>query len=169
MAVLLDAMRAIARSCRLDFGRRSRLLAPLRRLWRVLAVGVVFACLPQPAHAAQCMQGKFQNVPQLKSADRGKTWDALVADDDVKAFQGYGLVLVPCRAELLTPSGQAAERDEVCQMTYSGNDAVQAIIRRAYGIHPGLLCQSAEKVAGLWKGEKIGWRDGVAPWLVDVK
>lgn len=140
-----------------------------RQFFAVLSAIFLSVWLSSPAQAAQCMQGKFQNISQLKSADRGKTWDALVADEDVKAFQGYGLVLAPCRAELLTPSGQAAERDAVCRMTYSGNDAVQAIIRRAYGIHPGLLCQSAEKVAGMWKGEKIGWRDGVAPWAVDVK
>lgn len=122
-----------------------------------------------PAQAAQCMQGKFQNVPQLKAADRGKAFDALVADDDVKAFQGFGLVLAPCRAELLTATGQIAERDAVCRMTYAGNDAYQALLRRAFGIHPGLLCQSAEKVAGPWNGEKIGWRDGIAPWLVEIK
>lgn len=133
----------------------------------MVAAASLFAI--SPAHAAQCMQGKFQNVPQLSAVDRGKTFDALVADDDVKSFQGSGLVLAPCRPDLLTPAGQVAERDAVCRMTYSGNDAVQAILRRAYGIHPGLLCQSAEKVAGPWAGEKIGWRDGVAPWTVDVK
>lgn len=142
---------------------------PMKALASVVVGIAASVWLPSPAQAAQCMQGKFQNVSQLKAADRGKAFDALVADEDVKSFQSYGLVLAPCRAELLTPAGQAAERDAVCRMTYSGNDAVQAILRRAYGIHPGLLCQSAEKVAGPWKGEKIGWRDGIAPWTVDVK
>lgn len=139
------------------------------RLFAAFSLAFLTFWIASPAQAAQCMQGKFQNVPQLKAADRGKTFDALVADEDVKAFQGFGLVVAPCRPELMTPSGQAVERDAVCRMTYADNDAYQAQLKKVFGIHPGLLCQSAEKVAGRWSGQKTGWRDGIAPWLSEIK
>lgn len=52
-------------------------------------------------------------------------------------------------------------------MTYSGNEAVQAQLARVFGIHPGLLCESAEKIAGTWSGQKIGWREGRPSWVDD--
>jgi hypothetical protein len=113
--------------------------------------GIIIAA---PASAA-CMQGHVQPVESVAPADREKTYDALVADQQVKAFEAHGFSLSACPPELQTAKGQAAERDRVCKMTYSGNESVQLQVKRALGIHPALLCKSAELVAGPWSGEKI--------------
>lgn len=113
------------------------------------------------------MRGTFQNVDALSPEDRGTSFEVLVADADVQTFLQAGLEPSECRPDLLSPAGQAAERNAVCAMTYSGNEAMQAQLARVFGIHPGLLCESAEKLAGEWHGQKIGWRDGRPPWLQD--
>jgi hypothetical protein len=105
--------------------------------------------------SAACMQGHVQQVESVAPADRGKAYDALVADEQVKAFEAHGFSLSQCPSELQTAMGQAAERDRVCKMTYSGNESVQRQVKLALGIHPALLCKTAELVAGPWSGEKL--------------
>lgn len=135
----------------------------MRRVLMPLSM-VIFSLIAIPASAA-CMQGAFQNVETLSPNDRGKSYDVVVAEEDVEAFRQYGLEVRECPPKLLSPGGQAAERDAICVATYSGNEAVQAQLARVFGIHPGILCESAEKLAGEWQGKKIGWQDGRPPWL----
>ncbi len=104
---------------------------------------------------AACMQRQVQPVESVAPRDRGTTYDALVADQQVRAFEAHGFSLSICPPRLQTAEGQSAERDRVCGMTYSGNEAVQLQIKRVLGVHPALLCKSAELVAGPWSGQKI--------------
>ena len=120
-----------------------------------LFAALLVSLLAASSASAACMQGAFQNVEALRPEDRGKTFDVLVADADVEAFRQYGFEASECRADLLTSEGQAAERDAICKLTYSGNEAVQAQLARVFGVHPALLCRSAELVAGRWPGEKF--------------
>lgn len=129
-----------------------------------LALAACLAMMIAPAAHAACMTVTAGSSEQVTAESRGKTFEVLVADEDVAAFSKRGLIQTECSGELQGAKAQQAARDEICAVTYSGNDAVQLQIEKAIGIHPGLLCASAEKMAGSWPGEKIGWRGGRAPW-----
>lgn len=119
-----------------------------------LSVVICGMAMTTPASAA-CMQARVRPVESVAPTDRGKAYDALVADQQVRAFEAHGFTLSKCPPKLQTVEGQAAERDQVCKMAHSGNGAVQLQIKRILGVHPALLCKSAELIAGPWPGRKI--------------
>jgi|GEM_PF-1256902 len=135
-------------------GRRviaAALVVPL-----VLSFGTLPAVATSPTQeeiAATCMQGMYAEVSQVPEAQRGTSYTVMVATAQVPLLELAGLQSVACVDDGAV--WQQAQRDEICELAYSGNQAVQEQMRRALGVHPTILCFSAEQVAGAWNGEKI--------------
>lgn len=138
------------------FGLTALLLRLTRTAAPLAAIGAIFIAVPA---SAACMQGTLQDVETLQAKDRGKSFEVLVAEEDVEVLRQHGFVVSECSAGLRTPEGQAAARDAFCEQTYSGNEAVQEQMRRIFGVHPALLCRTAELVSGSWNGRKIDFSE----------
>lgn len=133
----------------------------------IFAIIVACTCglIAHPAAAATCMAGAAKAVPQVVEKSRGKAFTILVDDSEVVSYSQLGFRIISCPEDLNSQAGQRRERDAVCEMAYSVAPELQRRTGEALGVHPGILCQSAERVAGPWNGEKIGWKDGQPPWL----
>lgn len=105
--------------------------------------------------SATCMQGRYQAVEQVRNEDRGQAYDVMVAQSDVAALGAAGLKSIDCRGRFSSLGARAIERDRICKFAYTGNEAVQEQMERALGVHPAILCKSAEQVAGPWGGRKL--------------
>ncbi|HWT31684.1 MAG TPA: hypothetical protein VN240_11740 [Propylenella sp.] len=135
-----------------------RLAGPiLRRLAGLLAMAML-SLVAVPASAA-CMHGQLQAVEAVAAEDRGKTFEVLVADSDVEKLRRHGFEITECQGQMRSADAQVSARDAVCELAYSGNEAVQEQLRRILGVHPALLCRTAERVAGPWAGKKIDFSE----------
>jgi hypothetical protein len=137
------------------------------RFWIAVPAVLAMAFIAAPASAA-CMKVTYQNVPQVAQEDRGRDFEVVVPDRLLPMLEAEGLEEVACEPALKTAEGRQAKRDEICELAHWGNSAVQEQIRRAWGVHPGLLCLAVETEVGRWTGERRNWAFERGTWPVET-
>jgi hypothetical protein len=108
--------------------------------------------MPSNAASAVCMARPLSDTSHVSASQRGQPFRILANELIAPSLEAKGFTRVDCKvADLVLANKRDGWRDQICELSAYGNEAVQKQIERGLGENAAVLCASAEAVVGPWQ------------------